>query len=127
MLAANCCLLLHASKIRTTREVPLYAFMHKSTCQGPVDLALSLMPPGEIHIKLIKCKTIFKTRSGRPTEEDVQLLLDSWAVRYTAFGKCYQRSEGKNIPNGMEAQRHNVLKILPGCCNWQDFLLFNFE
>ena len=53
-------------------------------------------------MKLIKCKAIFKTRSGRPTEEDVQLL-DSWAVGYTAFGKCYQRSEGKNIPNGMES------------------------
>ena len=74
-----------------------------ATCQGPADLALSLMPPGEIHMKLIKCKAIFKTRSGRPTEEDVQLLLDSWAVGYTAFGKCYQRSEGKNIPNGMES------------------------
>ena len=74
-----------------------------ATCKGPVDLALSFMPLGVIHMKLIKCKAIFKTRSGRPTEEDVQLLLDSWAVGYTAFGKCYERSEGKNIPNGMES------------------------
>lgn len=70
-----------------------------ATCQGPVDLALSFHASwGDTH-----GKAIFKTRSGRPTEEDVQLLLDSWAVGYTAFGKCYERSEGKNIPNGMES------------------------
>ena len=67
------------------------------------------MPPGETDMKLSKCKAIFKTRSGRPTacgrgtEEAVQLLLINWADGYTAFGKCYQRGEGKDIPNVMES------------------------